>query len=100
MKRCSTCRWWKDAGLSIPVVNGAGFVMNRKGLGYCEPERYVIPGQIHDVVKHHHGLTAEDYSCGEYKDEARGCLADEAGEVDRLRALLRQKLEQQGKSDD
>lgn len=70
MAKCATCRWWKDACLAVQrqdiEVDKHGYtVATNKMLGYCEPERMVSQ----DVVsKHHYGLTAQDYSCGEHQE--------------------------------
>jgi hypothetical protein len=76
MKTCSNCRWWKDAELVARISKSVAALPARYvPLGYCEPE---CAGPLQNMTtKAHHGLTAEDYHCSEYKDEARGVLAND-----------------------
>jgi hypothetical protein len=82
-RQCSNCRWWKDAGLVAhrepPVyvqVRGIGLeTRGPKALGYCEPVREIpyetdASGYVLTTQKHrkHCGLTAEDYTCSEWKE--------------------------------
>ena len=74
MNTCSNCKWWREH-FSIEVVSVLirrdGPVQNsgERWLGYCEPERHAgNPHPITVVSRHHCGLTAEDYSCGEHKE--------------------------------
>ena len=67
-KTCGNCRWWKDARLMVQTqdieTDENGYVTaNAKALGYCEPE---TPLGDDSMRVRHCGLTAEDYSCGEW----------------------------------
>ena len=67
-RTCENCHWWKDAKLTAQMqdieTDRDGYVTaNAKALGYCEPETTLGD----DSVRIRHcGLTAEDYSCGEW----------------------------------
>lgn len=71
MKRCSTCRWWKDARLTAQMVDietdESGYVTAMgKLLGYCEVCVH-LGGNVYEW-SNMKGLTAEDYVCGEWSE--------------------------------
>jgi hypothetical protein len=65
METCSNCRWWKDAELVARISKSVAALPARYvPLGYCGP----WVGSAVTGRNEHHGLTAEDYSCGEWKE--------------------------------
>ena len=60
---CANCKWWGDP---YDVALRNGFVK----FGHCEPDRHVgNPHPINVVQRHHFGLTAGDYTCGEWREK-------------------------------
>lgn len=69
MAKCETCRWWKDADLTAQRWAGGDWKIIL--LGHCEPERHVGGQYPKSIIQRHHcGLTANDYSCGEHQERS------------------------------
>ena len=64
-KTCESCQWWEDAGL-VAQTKSSVLHGSEKGslveLGYCEP----LIGPMNHGWK---GLTASDYTCGEWQEK-------------------------------
>ena len=65
MKICENCKWWKQ-GISVMDEN----IGEITWLGYCEP-MIPVAGDIWQKGQRM-GLTAEDYSCGKWRERDDG----------------------------